>query len=467
MKTYFLFSALCIMQISLATEIHDACYTGNQEQLTYMLKHDASRLHERDHNGNTPLHIAAYYNNINILHTLLASYQADPWYYNYHNATAIHIAIDQHHHQALRMLLAYIQNHHITDHRGISLIAYAVNDPEIPLCIINTLLCYSTRTNKDDGLMRATLQERYDIVRMLLQHNSCDMHETVKPALHTAAEKNYINLAILLLSYGCDPQQEDITGHSLSFQARSRSLSSLIRHRIPFLKRFFIDSDQLVNVVLPALCNGNVSQAGQYLSLRQCGYIALGQGWITLAQRIYETMFDEHEKNDMLLHALARQAQDDTKVHPFIRQHLTSKNVRPILLHATERWNKRTMSFPMYLRIYDDTRTYMTRDTQRELWRTMLSYISRHQRNGTETPIEIEHILTPLYYRYLNEINTLCQTRGTRSDAVWKRLTYLRSCHEHPQDDTYQQPHPSMNHVGALPQEVIRHYIIPYIHKPY
>ncbi|CAF0842356.1 unnamed protein product [Adineta steineri] len=90
-----------------ATCAHDAAVCDQTEILQYIFHH-SKKLHwtVRDELGNTPLHLAANYNSLNVLHYLLEKEYADPHNQSYNGFLAIHYAAEHAHNDCIKLLLS-------------------------------------------------------------------------------------------------------------------------------------------------------------------------------------------------------------------------------------------------------------------------------------------------------------------------------------------------------------------------
>ncbi|CAF3843674.1 unnamed protein product [Rotaria sordida] len=94
-----------------ATCVHDAAVCNQMELLKYIFDYYRKNFSEkfrwtiRDEQGNTPLHLAAHYNSLNVLHYLLEEELADPHYRTYNGFQPIHCASQYGHTQCVKLLL--------------------------------------------------------------------------------------------------------------------------------------------------------------------------------------------------------------------------------------------------------------------------------------------------------------------------------------------------------------------------
>jgi Ankyrin repeats (3 copies) len=176
--------ALAWSSLVFCGEIHHAVRSGDLERVKTLLKDHPELTFSIDENGDTPLHLAAFYRNRDVVEVLLAN-GADVTAKDSTGLTPLHMVV-----------VNGIRPRHRADDQG-------------PKDVMEALLANGADVNAKDstGLTPLHMAERKDLVELLLVHNAnVDAQDNDgQTPLFAAAEKGADAAVELLLAHKADP----------------------------------------------------------------------------------------------------------------------------------------------------------------------------------------------------------------------------------------------------------------------
>ena len=204
---------LSLSAVALAGPIHKAARKGDKVAVIALLKQNPKLVSSKDSLGNTPLHLAAKYDQPEIVALLLANgadvnAQADVRYVTNFGG--------QQHYGETPLMLALLSYHH---------------KEVVELLIIHGADVNIVLNNADTPLSRAIdLNLPYD-VKLLLANGANPDYPIFngQTAVHKAALAGKTEILKMLLDYGADPNAKDLAGHTPMFYLDNNKVIALLR----------------------------------------------------------------------------------------------------------------------------------------------------------------------------------------------------------------------------------------------
>ncbi|XP_011869060.1 PREDICTED: E3 ubiquitin-protein ligase MIB2-like isoform X2 [Vollenhovia emeryi] len=192
--------------ISRETYLHVAACQGWDELCALILDTDMTSVHAKDNNGNTPLHYAAFGNQMEIIQHLLA-YGAAINAVNDSKCSALHVAVNNQHVQCVRVLLRFHCDVNLQDSCDDTALHDAIEEDALDvidaLCICDRV-DFTLRNKEDFNILHHAARKGNAHAMERLVARARHLVDVKKKdgfaALHLAALKGHREVAAILLS---------------------------------------------------------------------------------------------------------------------------------------------------------------------------------------------------------------------------------------------------------------------------
>ena len=181
---------------------------------------------EKDSEGRTPIHNAAYGGHLEIVN-FLVSYTSDPNVANEDGDTPIHFAAEGGHLEIVKLLVSYPSNPNSANKHGRTPIHFAAVGGYLE--VVKFLALHISNPNVADQygytpIHLAAMEGHFEVVKFLAiltsNPNSVDMDG--RTPIHWAAEDGHLEIVNFLALYTSTPNSPDLMGQTPSELARSK-----------------------------------------------------------------------------------------------------------------------------------------------------------------------------------------------------------------------------------------------------